>query len=107
MSIIAENISHFKIIEKLGAGGMGEIYLAENQSLERQVAIKFLTQHLTKNIDNLERFKREAKAAASLNHPNIITIYEIGEFEEHIDQLSDIFSFGVVFYEMICGSSLY
>jgi serine/threonine protein kinase/Tfp pilus assembly protein PilF len=84
MSIIAENISHFKIIDKLGEGGMGEVYLAEDLDLERRVAIKFLPQHLTRDNDNVERFKREAKAAASLNHPNIITIYEIGEFEDQI-----------------------
>jgi serine/threonine-protein kinase len=63
---------------------MGEVYLAEDTELERKVAIKFLPQHLTKDQENVERFKREAKAAASLSHPNIITIYEINEFDGQI-----------------------
>ena len=77
-------LSHYRIIRKLDEGGMGEIYLAEDTELERKVAIKFLPQHLTKDQENVERFKREAKAAASLNHPNIITIHEISEFDGQI-----------------------
>ena len=77
--MIGKTISHYKIIEKLGEGGMGVVFLADDLKLERQVAIKFLTQHLTKDKDNVERFEREAKAAASLNHPNIITIHEIAQ----------------------------
>jgi len=82
--MIGKTISHYKILEKIGEGGMGEVYLAEDLKLERKVAIKFLPQHLTKDKDTIERFKNEAKAAASLNHPNIVTIYEIAEFEEQI-----------------------
>jgi serine/threonine protein kinase/tetratricopeptide (TPR) repeat protein len=77
--VIDKIISHYKVIEKLGEGGMGEVYLAEDLKLERKVAIKFLPQHLTKDKENVERFEREAKAAAALNHPNIVTIYEIAE----------------------------
>jgi serine/threonine protein kinase/Tfp pilus assembly protein PilF len=77
--MIGKLISHYRIIEKIGAGGMGEVYLAEDLRLERKVAIKFLPQHLTKDKENVERFEREAKATAALYHPNIITIYEIAE----------------------------
>jgi serine/threonine protein kinase/Flp pilus assembly protein TadD len=77
--MIGKTISHYKIIKKIGEGGMGEVYLAEDLKLERKVAIKFLPQHLTKDKENVERFEREAKAAAGLNHPNIITIHDVIE----------------------------
>ncbi len=80
--MIGKTISHYKVLEKLGEGGMGEVYLAEDLKLERKVAIKFLPQHLTKDKENVERFEREAKAAASLNHSNIVTIYEIAEEDD-------------------------
>ena len=82
--MISKIISHYKILEKIGEGGMGEIYLAEDMNLERQVAIKFLPQHLIEDKENVERFKREAKAAASLNHPNIVTIHDIIEENDQI-----------------------
>jgi serine/threonine protein kinase/Tfp pilus assembly protein PilF len=77
--MIGKTVSHYKIIEKLGEGEMGELYFAKNTSLKRQVAIKFLPEHLTKDKENIERFQREAEAAAALNHPNIITIYDVIE----------------------------
>src|SRR5918995_3070686 len=72
-------ISHYRILQKLGAGGMGEVYLAEDMKLGRKVAIKVLSQEFTTNRDRLNRFEQEACAASALNHPNILTIHEVGE----------------------------
>jgi len=74
-------VQHYRIIEKIGAGGMGEVYLAEDTKLNRKVALKFLPPHLCQDEDCRKRFKREAQAAARLNHPNIITVYEVSEFQ--------------------------
>ena len=73
-----EKVSHYRILEKLGAGGMGEVYLAEDMKLGRKIAIKVLSEEYTTNKDRLHRFEQEASAASNLNHPNILTIHEVG-----------------------------
>ena len=74
-------VSHYRIIEKIGAGGMGEVYLAEDTELNRKVALKFLPSHLCQDADCRARFKREAQAVAKLDHPNIVSVFEVGEFQ--------------------------
>src|SRR6478672_7008150 len=72
-------ISHYRIVSKIGSGGMGEVYLAEDIELDREVALKVLLPEVADNEDRVRRFTQEAKAASALNHPNIITVYDIGE----------------------------
>jgi len=93
--MVGKTISHYKILDKIGEGGMGEVYLAEDTKLKRKVALKFISPELTTNKETTKRFEQEAQATAALNHPNIVTIYEIGEFEnqtyismEYVDRMS-------------------
>ncbi len=82
-SLAGREVVHYRVLSLVGAGGMGEVYLAEDTRLGRKIALKFLPSHFTRDGDRLRRFKQEARAASALNHPNILTVHEIGESEGH------------------------
>src|SRR5437870_3936707 len=79
--VIGRTLNHFKILERLGKGGMAEVYLAEDNKLKRRVALKVLPEEMASDPARLERFQREAETIAALNHPNIVTIYSVEEAE--------------------------
>src|SRR3989454_1805029 len=106
MTIIAgTQLGHYTIISRLGAGGMGEVYLAQDARLDRKVALKILPTDVASNRDRMERFVREAKSAAALNHPNIAHIYEIGE-ADGVNFIAMEFIDGQTLRELIHGGQI-
>src|SRR6185503_17330808 len=78
---VGKRVDHYQILSLVGTGGMGEVYLAEDTKLRRRIALKLLPEDLAKNESRVARFQQEARAASNLNHPNILTIHEIGQFD--------------------------
>jgi tetratricopeptide (TPR) repeat protein len=103
--MVAEIVSHYRVIRKLGAGGMGEVYLAEDTTLHRKVALKLLSGDYTRNDDALRRFVHEAQAASALNHPNILTIHEFGQ-QDGVQFIATEFVEGQTLRQRLAGGKM-
>jgi eukaryotic-like serine/threonine-protein kinase len=104
-ALVGQTISHYEVLAQIGAGGMGEVFLAHDTRLERQVALKLLPAQFTQDAGRLQRFVREAKAVSALNHPNIITIHEIGEWEQTYFIVTEYIA-GVTLRQRLAGGRL-